>query len=64
MELSRIPTWVLVVFGLVAVVAGILGATHAPPAIGKATWAVVAVLGVVTLVLAGRRRRLVSGVGG
>lgn len=57
MQLSKVPTWVLLVFGAVAVIAGVLGVVHAPPAIGKATWAIVTVLGVVSLVVAAIRGR-------
>ena len=56
MNSIRWPAWVLALFGIVAIVAGVLGAVHAPPAIGKATWAVVTVLGVVALTVAARRR--------
>lgn len=53
---SRLPTWVLVLVGVVAVVAGALGVVHAPPAIGKAMWAAITAIGVVALGLALRHR--------
>ncbi len=53
----RWPAWALVVFGVVAVAAGVLGVTHAPPAAGKATLAVVAALGVIAIVWAIVRSR-------
>ena len=55
MKPTQWPTWVLVLFGVVAVVAGVLGVIHAPPAVGKATWVVVTGLGAVALVTAARR---------
>lgn len=64
MQSRKIPTWGFLLFGIAAVVAGVLGVTHAPPAIGKATWAVVIVLGVISLGLAAFRRRSAEGTPG
>ena len=56
MNPTRWPTWVLALIGIVAIVAGALGVVHAPPAIGKATWAVITVLGLVAIIFVIRRR--------
>jgi hypothetical protein len=53
---TRWPAWALALLGGVGVVAGILGVTHAPPAIGKVTWGVVIGLGVIAIIAAVRRR--------
>lgn len=55
--LSRLPTWSLVVFGLLAIVLGVLGVTYAPPAMAKVFWTAVTVLGLACLALAHRNRR-------
>lgn len=57
MNTSRLPTWVLVLIGIVAVVAGVLGVVHAPPATGKAVWSIVTLIGLMSLTLAVRRQR-------
>ena len=56
MNPTRWPTWALALFGVVAIVAGVLGVIYAPPAVGKVTWAVVTVLGVIAIIPAVRRR--------
>lgn len=55
--MQRLPDWTLILIGVIAVVAGVLGIIHAPPAIGKAVWSVVLVLGVAALAVPVRRRR-------
>ena len=55
--MSRIPAWLYVLFGAIAVVAGGLGVGHAPSGVPKVFWAVVAVAGVVSLVTAWIVRR-------
>lgn len=55
--LSRLPTWSLVLFGLVAIVLGVLGVTYAPPAVAKVFWTAITVLGLASLALAHRTRR-------
>ncbi len=55
--LSRLPTWSLVLFGLVAIVLGVLGVTYAPPAVAKVFWTAVTVLGLASLALAHRTWR-------
>ncbi len=49
--MSRIPAWLYILFGVIAIAAGVLGVGHAPSGVPKVFWAVVAVLGVVSLVL-------------
>ena len=60
MNPTRWPAWALTLLGVVAIVAGALGVTHAPPAIGKVTWGVVIVFGVIAIILAVRRRLATS----
>lgn len=55
MNPTRWPAWALTLIGVVAIVAGALGITHAPPMIGKVTWGVVTVLGLVAIISAVRR---------
>ncbi len=47
--MSRIPTWLYILFGLLALVAGVLGVTHAPSGPPKTFWALVTVLGAASL---------------
>ncbi len=54
--LSRLPTWSLVLFGLAAIVLGVLGLTYASPAVAKVFWTAITVLGLASLALAHRRR--------
>lgn len=56
--LSRLPTWALVLFGLVAIVLGVLGVTYAPPAVARVFWTAITVLGLASLALAHRSRQL------
>jgi hypothetical protein len=55
--MTRIPIWPYVLFGLLALVAGILGVRHAPSGLPTAFWAVVTVLGAASLTNAGFRMR-------
>jgi hypothetical protein len=57
MNPTRWPTWVLALIGIVTIIAGALGVTHAPPMIGKVTWGVIIVLGVIAVGSAVRRRQ-------
>jgi hypothetical protein len=43
--MSRIPTWLYILFGAIAIVAGVLGVGHAPDGIPKIFWAVITVTG-------------------
>jgi hypothetical protein len=56
MNPTRWPAWALTLLGVVAIAAGVLGVTHAPPAIGKVTWGVVIALGVIAIISVVRRR--------
>ena len=47
--MSRIPAWLYLLFGAIAVVAGVLGVGHAPSGVPTAFWAVVTVAGVASL---------------
>ena len=51
--MSRIPTWLHVLFGLLALVAGILGVVHAPAGLPTVFWAAITVLGAASLINAG-----------
>lgn len=52
MNLTRFPSWALILLGVIAVVAGVLGVIHAPLAIGKVGWAVVAGVGIASIIWA------------
>jgi len=49
MKPTRWPTWLLVVFGIVAIVAGVLGVIHAPPVVAKVFWTIITVSGLLSL---------------
>lgn len=49
---SRIPAWLAILVGLLAIVAGVLGVTHAPNGVPKVFWAVITVLGAASLLYA------------
>jgi len=51
--MSRVPACLYVLFGLIALVAGILGIAHAPSGLPTAFWAVITVLGAASLINAG-----------
>lgn len=55
--MRRVPSWAYLIFGVVAVAGGVLGVTHAPPAIAKVVWSLVIVVGVVSLGYGIRTRR-------
>ncbi|MDP9093471.1 MAG: hypothetical protein M3N95_11195 [Actinomycetota bacterium] len=57
--MARIPRWIYIMFGLLALLSGILGVIGAPSGVPKAFWAVICVLGAVSLVVAlsGRGQR-------
>jgi hypothetical protein len=52
--MARIPRWMYVMFGLLALLTGILGVIHAPSGVPKTFWAVICVLGAASLVAAWR----------
>ncbi len=56
--LSRLPTWSLVLFGVVAIVLGVIGVTYAPPAVAKIFWTAITVVGLASLAVAHRRRQV------
>lgn len=62
-DMQRLPSWTLVLIGVIAVGAGVLGVIHAPPAIGKAVWSVVVLVGLGVLLVPVRRRRGSAGEG-
>jgi uncharacterized membrane protein HdeD (DUF308 family) len=47
--MARIPPWLYILFGVIAIVAGVLGVGHAPAGLPKVFWAVVTVAGVASL---------------
>ena len=47
--MSRIPAWLYVLFGVIAIVAGILGVIHAPSGVPKIFNGVLTVVGVASL---------------
>lgn len=49
--MSRVPAWLLFLFGAIAVVAGVLGVGHAPAGVPKVFWAVITVVGAGSLAL-------------
>ena len=53
--MSRIPVWLYLLFGPLAVAAGILGVIHAPAGVPKTSWAIITILGVASLASAGYR---------
>ena len=56
--MARIPPWLYILFGVLAIVAGVLGVGHAPAGLPKVFWAVVTVAGVASLAtswIVGRR---------
>ena len=56
--MARIPSWLYILFGVIAIVAGVLGVGHAPAGLPKVFWAVVTVAGVASLAMSwivGRR---------
>lgn len=58
--MSRIPVLLYVLFAVIALAAGVLGVGHAPNGLPKVFWALVTVLGAVSLTLSwifGRRTR-------
>lgn len=59
--MSRIPAWLYALFGVIAVVAGILGMRHAPSGVPKVFWALVTVGGVASLTTAGVLWRRATG---
>jgi hypothetical protein len=61
--MARIPPWLYILFGCIAVVAGVLGVGHAPAGLPKVFWAVVTVAGVASLAtswIVGRRSQQIS----
>ncbi len=55
--MTRIPVWLYILFGLLAVTAGIVGVVHAAAGLPTAFWAVVTVLGAASLANAAFRMR-------
>ena len=56
--MARIPPWLYILFGVLAIVAGVLGVGHAPDGLPKVFWAIVTVAGVASLAtswIVGRR---------
>ncbi len=56
--MARIPPWLYIFFGVIAIVAGVLGVGHAPAGLPKVFWAVVTIAGVASLAtswIVGRR---------
>jgi len=47
--MSRIPAWLYVLFGVIAIIAGILGVIHAPSGIPKIFNGVLTVIGAASL---------------
>jgi len=47
--MSRIPAWLYVLFGLIAIVAGILGVIHAPSGAPKIFNGVLTIIGLASL---------------
>lgn len=47
--MARIPPWLYILFGVLAIAAGVLGVGHAPAGLPKVFWAVVTVVGVASL---------------
>ena len=54
--MARIPRWIYIMFGLLALLSGILGVIHAPSGVPKTFWAVICVLGAASLFAAFRVR--------
>jgi 4-hydroxybenzoate polyprenyltransferase len=50
--MARIPRWIYIMFGLLALLTGILGVIHAPSGVPKIFWAVICVLGAASLLAA------------
>ena len=55
--MSRIPAWLYLLFGAIAIVAGALGVGHAPSGVPKVFWAVVTAAGLASLGAAWAIRR-------
>jgi hypothetical protein len=51
-QMSRIPAWLYLLFGALAVVSGVLGIGHAPSGIPKMFWAVITIAGAASLTTA------------
>jgi hypothetical protein len=54
--MSRVPAWLYILFGVLAIVAGILGVSHAPTGVPTLFWAVVTILGAGSLLYAWNKR--------
>ena len=48
----RIPAWLYILFGAIAITAGVLGVTHAPSGIPQIFWAAVTCIGIGALAAA------------
>ena len=48
----RIPAWLYILFGAIAIIAGVLGVTHAPSGIPQIFWGAVTGIGIAALAAA------------
>jgi hypothetical protein len=48
----RIPAWLYILFGAIAIISGVLGVTNAPSGVPQIFWAVVTVVGLASLAAA------------
>jgi hypothetical protein len=48
----RIPAWLYILFGAIAITAGVLGVTHAPSGIPQIFWGAVTGIGIAALAAA------------
>ncbi len=56
--MTRIPAWLYLLFGLLAVLAGILGVGHAPSGLPRIFWAAITLLGAGSLIHVGYTARV------
>ncbi len=45
----RIPPWLYILFGAIAIISGVLGVTHAPSGVPQIFWGAITIIGIAAL---------------